>query len=619
MWLGVQLLQQDRALEAQRLQERRESAADRLTAGLEQALTAADHLLVSPPERSSPAAGEGAVLALADHKGIRVWPEGVLLYYPIVPAASEPASNLYLAAEKAEFQDRNYERAIEVLRTLSTAPDPVVKAGAQFRLARILRKAGRFDAALEVYGTLGKVTGAGLSGAPLDLVARRARCTLLEDLKRPEQLRHEAESLYRDLRAGRWRLDRASFLYYKGEIARWLEIEPDTDAARQALADAVIWLWQSWRAARAVEPDSSGRRCLGGPGRGVAVLWRASADRVTALVADSDYQRRRWFQPVLDNVDGTGVQTALIDSNGNVLHGSMLPEGSLETRRAASVTGLPWTLVITNSNVEADMEQFAARRQLLMAGLAALALLVITGSYLIGRTVSRELAVARLQSEFVSAVSHEFRTPLTSLRQFTEMLVEDDDLPAEKRRSFYRALERATGRLSRLVESLLDFGRMEAGARPYRLEPLDAAELAQVVVEEFRQGLTGKDFTVECRAPAPAIVKADREALTQAVWNLLDNAVKYSGDGRNALVEVENSEQVAIRVRDSGFGIPPSEQREIFGKFARGSSAKQHGVKGTGIGLAMIKHIVDAHGGKVMVDSEPGRGSTFTILLPRKG
>jgi two-component system phosphate regulon sensor histidine kinase PhoR len=281
---------------------------------------------------------------------------------------------------------------------------------------------------------------------------------------------------------------------------------------------------------------------------------------------------------------------------------------------------LPWDVVLVNANLEADLSQFAQRRRLMAAGLAILALLVIAASYLIARAVRRELAAAQLQSDFVSAVSHDFRTPLTSMRQFTEMLVEDDDLPAEKRRAFYRAQERATRRLSRLVESLLDFGRMEAGARPYRREPLDAARLAQSVVDEFRQETSSDGFVIECTAPKErAMVKGDQEALAQALWNLLDNAVKYSGDSRTVRVEVEAGSRVAVRVRDQGFGIPPSERDQILRKFTRGSGARAHGIKGTGIGLAMVKHIVDAHGGKVLIDSEPGKGSTFTIELPAGG
>lgn len=283
------------------------------------------------------------------------------------------------------------------------------------------------------------------------------------------------------------------------------------------------------------------------------------------------------------------------------------------TSRLASVTGLPWDITIIN----ADQNQFAQRRRLMMMVLGMLALVVIGASYFIGRAVSRELAAARLQSDFVSAVSHEFRTPLTSMRQFTEMLVDNEDLPDEKRRAFYAAQERATRRLSRLVESLLDFGRMEAGARPYRLEYLDVGQLVRATADEFNQETNSSKLVIQYADPDNGpMVKADREALAQALWNLLDNAVKYSGNNPVVHIEVETGNQVAIRIRDQGIGIPPSEKDRILRKFIRGSSAKACGVKGTGIGLAMVKHIVDAHGGRILVESEPEKGSTFTILLP---
>ena len=215
-------------------------------------------------------------------------------------------------------------------------------------------------------------------------------------------------------------------------------------------------------------------------------------------------------------------------------------------------------------------------------------------------------------------MSHEFRTPLTSLRQFTELLNDDPDQPVAKRRTFCQAQARATDRLRRLVESLLDFGRMEAGARPYRLERRATAPLVRGIVEDFRHEVAPDVCTVEASiADDCGAVDVDPEAFARALWNLLDNAVKYSGASPAVFVKVDVRDGVvAISVRDQGMGIPRDEQDEIFTKFVRGTASRAHGIKGTGIGLAMVRHIVEAHGGMVSVESAPGDGSTFTIVLP---
>ncbi len=235
------------------------------------------------------------------------------------------------------------------------------------------------------------------------------------------------------------------------------------------------------------------------------------------------------------------------------------------------------------------------------------------------RALSREFAAARLQSEFVAAVSHEFRTPLTSLRQFTDMLREHKNLSDERRDLCYEAQARSTSRLTRLVESLLDFGRMEGGARVYHFTPLDCSELARHVVEEFRNETQCSGFQFRVAAESPVEIEADSEALGRALWNLLDNAVKYSGGSREVDVEVGRNEQKArISVRDRGLGIPAREQATVFRKFQRGADAVKLGIKGTGIGLAMVNHIVRAHHGRVELQSSPGQGSTFTVVLPAR-
>ncbi|MCG2816476.1 MAG: HAMP domain-containing histidine kinase [Candidatus Aminicenantes bacterium] len=624
IWMGLRLVQQDRTLEVQQIEEKREAAADRIIAALEQTLTIEERKLDDPQASEFSPEQEDFFLVSMDSEGVRVWPEKTLLYYPVMPSGHEAPSQLFTDAERAEFQDNDYNRAISLLRPLSGSEDPSTRAAAMLRMARNMRKAGRLDAALETYGEIknfdikSNVTS---SGVPVDLVARRAFCSLLEEMGAdPDRLKEEAESLYEDLDNCRWRLDRASYIYYTDLTKEWLGREPDSDFGPNALADAIVWLWENRESVGNMEQGITGRQSLSFYDRAITVLWQKSKDEIAAAVAGPLYQKSQWLDPLFKRDVFNSVSVSLFDSDGTLIYGKKQPADIPSMFRAALVSGLPWDIRLVNANLEADQSQFAQRRRLMMAGLGILALLVIAVSYLISRAVSRELAAARLQADFVSAVSHEFRTPLTSMRQFTEMLNEDDNLPAEKRRTFYQAQARATSRLSRLVESLLDFGRMEAGARPYRLEPLDVGRLVKTVVEEFLQETGSVHSEIECVVPIESTqVKGDGDALAQALWNLLDNAVKYSGENKKIQVEVEEGDPVIIRVRDQGFGIPSSERSRILRKFVRGSNANAQGIKGTGIGLAVVKHIVDAHGGRILIESEPGQGSTFTIQLPAGG
>ena len=315
------------------------------------------------------------------------------------------------------------------------------------------------------------------------------------------------------------------------------------------------------------------------------------------------------------------MNIGLRDSSGNILLGTPPPEPNPLSLRLPADTGLPWTVAVSSRDAAGDTAQFSSRRRLLLSGLGLVMVLVLASSYYLARGISRELAAARLKSDFVSAVSHEFRTPLATLRHLTEILADGRVESEERRISYYDSQLRATGRLSRLVERLLDFGRMEAGVFRYRLTTVHLGDFLRSVVDEFEQDTAASghriDLTVD---PALPPVSADREALAQAVWNLLDNAVKYS-QGRPAvwIEAVAQDGQAAIRIRDEGPGLPAEERKDLFRKFVRGSAARETGVKGTGIGLAMVDYIVRAHRGRILVDSTPGRGSTFTILLKTEG
>jgi len=611
-WLSWQLLKQDRALESQRLQERLDHAADLIAAALDRRLAeAADRL----PSLAEPAADALVVTCLP--RGIDVQPEGRLLYYPVLSPTPEPPTRVFDAGEALEFQQQDYAAAGAEYRALARGTDPLVRASALVRLGRVLRKAGRRQEALDVYETLAQAGPTPVGGVPGDLLARLARLAVLEALGQASEAERTARALQTDLQHGRWTLDRVTYQFYSQEVERRLGAASPPAADRQgalALAAAVDTLWDEWQAIRRGEGSPRGRHSVWVHGRAVLLLWMSTPDALTALVAGPAYVESQWRGAW----QGLGVTVALVDTASHMVFGQAVPPGEPQAVRAMADTGLPWTLRVASADPVADLAQLAGRRRLLLAGLAMMGVVVLVGSYFTARALTRELAVARLQSDFVSAVSHEFRTPLTSMRHLTELLDRGVVSEEDRRKQYYAALSQETSRLHRLVESLLNFGRMEAGALEYRLERVNIAELIEEVVAEFRQerSADGQRIELDADGPMPEL-RADREALGRALWNLLDNAVKYSPGDTAVRVDLERTgREVVIHVCDQGPGIPAAEQKQIFRKFARGAAARASHIKGTGIGLAMVQHIVRAHHGEVRLDSQPGKGSTFTIVLP---
>jgi signal transduction histidine kinase len=246
--------------------------------------------------------------------------------------------------------------------------------------------------------------------------------------------------------------------------------------------------------------------------------------------------------------------------------------------------------------------------------------LVLAAAYGLFRTTTRELALARQQAEFVSAVSHEFRTPLTSMRHLTDLLANRGVTSDERRRHYNELLAHETERLHRMVESLLSFGRIDAGAHPWRMGTVDLRAVVDGVLGEFRRDPIGRGREVACDLDSDLPpVEGDAEALGRAIWNLLENAAKYSTPGTPIrIVARREGGAVLVGVIDRGAGIPPAERDRIFQRFVRGAEARRTGIRGLGIGLALVKLIVDAHGGSIDLESEPGRGSTFTLKLPAR-
>lgn len=575
--LGWQLLSDDGDL-TQQIRQRLQAESGIVASDLRQHLDA-----LVRTDATAPAAGQTLFLSITDRAVLRH--SGAPLLFAPATAASLPAN-----------ADHSTPKAAELLRT-----------------AQRHRAAGRVAEALEAYGGLADDEHGYLFGLPAPLQGALARVRLLTDLSRWEDAALEANRLRPDLIAGRWTIDRTSFQ------AAWRDLDlaerrqvpyPSTFAVALAVEQRV----QDWMDARTGRTASSGRRGQWIEAQHITILWSSTAGELTLQAIPTEAIARTWSEPWQTR----RIAVTLLDPENRVIAGDPNPTSEMVAVTPAE-SGLPWSIRVASSAPSEDLAAALWRRRQLQIVLGLAVILGLAGAYFVTRAVRREFAVAQLQKDFVSAVSHEFRTPLTSMSHLLELLKGERPLDESRRRKYYDALDRETGRLRKFVDSLLDFGRVESGAARYDLERVAPAPLITAIVDEFRQDAASEGREVRIDAtPALPDVEVDQQAFRLVLRNLLENAVKYAP----GLVQVEVSADVrkgralAVRVRDAGPGIPREEQQAVFEKFVRGAAARAAGIRGTGVGLALSRQIIRAHGGDIELASEPGRGSTFTITLP---
>ena len=349
-----------------------------------------------------------------------------------------------------------------------------------------------------------------------------------------------------------------------------------------------------------------------------AVIPGADGPVLAVLGRSVEAVKRDVLAKTLGGLEGPSV-LAVLDAQGDLLYTSRPIEQATRVLTVAFGEALPtWRVALYQPPGVSSRGDVRRQAMLFTAAFALLLLVIALGLFATYRLLQRETEMARLKSDFVANVSHDLKTPLSLIRMFGETL-ELGRVPDEAtRREYYSIITRESERLTRLIDNVLDFSRIEGGGQRYDIGAHPVEPLIHEVLDAFRYPLAQRAFKLDVTvAPDLPEVLMDPEAIKQALANLVDNALKYSTERRRLGVSArQEGTWVVIEVADEGIGIPAAELERIFEKFYRIGRSETQRTRGSGVGLALVKHIVEAHGGRVGVESRPEQGSRFSISLP---
>ncbi len=562
----------------------------------------------------------GGVHVFTSNQGLQSFPPGALSYrlegVPAPQNVLHQTPSSLAEAEALEIGRKDYDRAIRAYRRLLDSAGPNLRPLVLQRLARTLRKAGRFDEAATAYQDLQNLETVWIGGLPSDLIARSELSSLAAERGDMPGLKAHALPFYRDLVDGKWLLDKPRYLYYSERCRSWCQ---KSQAANPEFNNLRMLEERKLALSRAVENLLiEPARMLSAEADVHLAFWQTNP--FAAVVISAGFLSADWWRHFI-STQGEDIGAALLSPDGQALFGSPPTESPpfavIKDLRAGRA---PWLIQVWPRQPETINTEVRQRQTLSLMMLVFVGALLLFGGAITIQIVRREMEIARLRADFVSTVSHEFRSPLTGIRQLGEMLLEGRATGEEKQRHYFRMIVEESGRLARLVENILDFSRMEEGRREYRFEPLSPTPWLRNLAADFGSEITAKGFAVEANIPDELpTISADGQALGSAVRNLLDNAVKYSPGEKTVWLDagaMEADGTIKIIVRDRGVGISEHDRKHIFDRFYRADGDISKRVKGAGLGLSLVRHIVTAHGGTVECQSRVGEGSTFTIRLP---
>jgi len=569
--------------------------------------------------------------------------------------SDSPFASLFQRAEYLEFNQRKYAQAAELYyRCILSTPVKQLQAFVLERYGRCLVYTKKYDEASKVYWRLLDEFGQFKNrvGYPYRLVAafQLYDVSLEQRIEIGGDLLKTLIDVLEKLKNGDWQLNNSTYDYFSEEIEVIMneklsaEKYPELLKSYRAIQEKTSPYLEELEFKKLLEEDVipilkeriAFSQYSNEPQRGrlpvtsgessflfsYCRLGDIPSDQLfyAGFCWDLDYLKNQKFPEIANTLAQTSsIQVRLIDEtiqNGISDNSDVIPKDAL------SITfrqfPFPWRLIVTLTVLE-NLKNTALKENIIYGALlAVIVVLMCLGALLIVRDISRESETTRHKSEFVHNISHELKTPLTLIRLYGETLRDKKNLSEENRRQAFEIITRESERLSYMINNVLDFSRIEMGRREFNLKTGHLSELIRETLESYRYHLEKKGFTIqkEISYDIPPM-DFDREAMASVLVNLLSNSMKFSPDKKEVSVRLfRDRDNAVIQVADKGIGISGKEVDKIFQRFFRSENQVVSESRGSGLGLTIVKHIAEAHGGHVDVESEPGKGSVFSVILP---
>jgi two-component system, OmpR family, phosphate regulon sensor histidine kinase PhoR len=357
-------------------------------------------------------------------------------------------------------------------------------------------------------------------------------------------------------------------------------------------------------------------------GQGLMLMFVTSSrfpeQKIAGFLIDAKSFLIEVLQPKIEQAAGEEFLLAVFDRRNQHILLSTSPINITELREVKDLWLFPGYSIgirLKGTSVE-DIVRARSERNLILIGV--LDILLVGAVWLVYRTLKKEMELVRLKGDFVSNVSHELRTPLSLIRMFTETLSMKRVQTEEKKQEYFETILHETERLTHLINNILNFSRMEAGKKQYHFEQIVLNDVVADIMKTYSSHLEHEGFTAVIQLTENIRAAfADREAVAEALINILDNAAKYSTGDKYIRIKTGETESMCyVEVEDHGIGIEKHLHKKIFETFYRVSTGLTNNVKGSGLGLSLVSHIMDAHGGMIELESETGKGSTFRLIFP---